>query len=267
MPFKIGLKHKLKALFFPSRLKPFKLAFPPELCESDRDLISVLLSPEAPASKLTLLSCARLVSASLAVEYVVRSQIPGDLVECGVWRGGTSILMANKLKSLYSDKILFMYDTFTGMTMPSSVDINTSSGENALDIFISKSRVDHNEWCFASYDDVLSNLQRFDVVDIAKLVKGPVEKTLLEPSNLPNQISLLRLDTDWYDSTLVELKVLYPLVSPGGVILIDDYGHWDGARKAVDEFFCSLPSHEKPLMWITDRSGRGFIKPSHNYCK
>ena len=68
-------------------------------------------------------------------------------------------------------------------------------------------------------------------------IKGKVEETLNVKQNIPDKISLLRLDTDWYSSTKKELEVLYEKVSPGGVIIIDDYGHWGGAKKAVDEFF------------------------------
>jgi predicted O-methyltransferase YrrM len=92
-------------------------------------------------------------------------------------------------------------------------------------------------------------------------VKGDVLKTLKDRGNLPKSISILRLDTDWYDSTRIELEVLYPLLTPGGIIIIDDYGHWSGARSAVDEFFSK--QEIKPFFSYIDYTGRVGIKP-HN---
>lgn len=255
-------KSLVRRLLFSRRNAYQELTFPPEISDSDSALITRLLSRHSPNAKLTLLSLERLVAISKAVDYISSRSIPGDFVECGVWRGGASILLAHKLRYYSLKKKLYMYDTFAGMNQPSSFDINSSTGKSALPTFLSFSRESHNDWCFASIDDVHSNLSAFGLSEYIRLIEGPVETTLLDPSNLPTQISLLRLDTDWYESTRVELEELYPLVAPGGVVLIDDYGHWDGARKAVDEFLSSLPSSHQPLMWITDRSGRGFVKPN-----
>ena len=97
-------------------------------------------------------------------------------------------------------------------------------------------------------------------IDIAslKFIKGDVCETLKEPDNVPDQISVLRLDTDWYESTKAELEILYPKLSNKGVLIIDDYGHWEGARKAVDEYF--LSQKYKPLFNVIDRTGRSAIK-------
>ena len=70
-----------------------------------------------------------------------------------------------------------------------------------------------------------------------KFIKGDVRKTLLDENNLPDSISILRLDTDFYDSTLIELELLYPRLTPGGYLIVDDYGHWRGSRHAVNEYF------------------------------
>lgn len=256
------IKSIVRRIFFPRSNAYQKLVFPPEITDSDCALISRLLSRDSPNAKLTLLSLERLVAISKAADYISSRNIPGDFVECGVWRGGASILLAHKLREYSLCKKLYMYDTYAGMSQPSSYDVNTSTGKSALPTFLSSSRDTHNDWCFASIDDVSFNLNSFGLSEYIRLIAGPVERTLIDPPNLPTQISLLRLDTDWYESTRVELEVLYPLVAPGGVVLIDDYGHWDGARKAVDEFLASLPSSHQPLMWITDRSGRGFVKPN-----
>jgi len=250
---------KIKSLIL-GRKTP-SLVFPPEIPPQDVDLITRLLAPESPKDRLTLLSLERLCATSISIDYIVCNNIPGDVVECGVWRGGTSILMAAKLANTKSSKTVFLFDTFEGMTKPTWHDVHSTTGVNALSTFNQLQTVSHNEWCFASFDDVQSNIKNFGLSQFTRLVKGPVEETLLTESNLPSLISLLRLDTDWYESTKLELDVLYERVAPGGVILIDDYGHWDGARRAVDEFIAALPFGQKPLMWITDRSGRGFIKP------
>ena len=94
-----------------------------------------------------------------------------------------------------------------------------------------------------------------------RFIKGDVVETLAVRSNLPPRVAVLRLDTDWYASTKAELEVLYPLLTRGGSLLIDDYGHWEGARKAVEEYFGSLTPAERPLLHFTDYTGRAGVKP------
>ena len=91
-----------------------------------------------------------------------------------------------------------------------------------------------------------------------RFIKGDVMQTLLDEENIPREISVLRLDTDWYESTLLELQVLYDRVQQGGVVILDDYGYWDGARSAVDEFF--LSRNLQPLVHVIDDTGRVFVK-------
>jgi len=94
-------------------------------------------------------------------------------------------------------------------------------------------------WAVADIEDVRRNMASTGYPqDLVRYLKGPVEQTLpaLGP---PGPIALLRLDTDWYESTKHELMHLFPLVRPGGILIIDDYGHWEGARKAVDEYFAA----------------------------
>ena len=93
-----------------------------------------------------------------------------------------------------------------------------------------------------------------------EFIKGDVKKTLKKIKNVPQKISLLRLDTDWYESTKIELEILYPLLQSKGALLIDDYGNWEGARKAVDEYMNNLDLTEKPIQWVLDSTGRGYIK-------
>ena len=85
--------------------------------------------------------------------------------------------------------------------------------------------------------NIIDSSSARDPLKNLNFIEGKVEDTLKLPKNLPDKISILRLDTDWYESTKAELEILYPKLSKNGILLIDDYGHWKGARKAVDEFF------------------------------
>lgn len=90
-----------------------------------------------------------------------------------------------------------------------------------------------------------------------EFVIGPVEETLI--TKVPERIALLRLDTDWYESTRAELEYLYPRLVVGGVLIVDDYGHWKGARKAVDEYFAAL-GNDAPLLNRLDYTGRMAVR-------
>lgn len=163
----------------------------------------------------TMTSKERMYALYKGLQYVHQANIPGDLVECGVWKGGSAMLMA-----MMSDRDIYLYDTFEGMTEPGEHDYSIA-GKDGVALGMS----------MASLESVKANLQSTNVI----FVKGKVEETI--PGTMPGQIALLRLDTDWYESTRHELIHLYPLLAPGGVIIIDDYGHYAGAKKAVDEYF------------------------------
>jgi len=113
-------------------------------------------------------------------------------------------------------------------------------------------------WCYAGRPDVQANLQSTGYpAALIHYHEGKVEDTI--PAALPGAIALLRLDTDWYESTRHELEHLYPLLSPGGPLIIDDYGHWEGARRAVDQYLACLPY---PLyLHRIDYTGRIALKP------
>ena len=130
--------------------------------------------------------------------------------------------------------------------------------KNAIDEYKLNERVNHSEWCYASIEDVQENIKEFSEVSKINLIKGDIVNTLNIQSNLPKKISVLRLDTDWFESTKKELEVLYPLLSIGGVLIIDDYGHWGGCKKAVDEYFEKIG--KKPLLIPSDYTGRICIK-------
>jgi len=149
------------------------------------------------------------------------------------------------------------------MTEPGLNDsrIGTRNSKEVLDKWVLSQQADSNAWDFATLDEVRRNFIRFDLLDESiKFIVGDVRKTLLE-DDLPGSISLLRLDTDFYDSTLIEMQVLWPRLVPGGILILDDYGHWDGARKAVDEYFVSCGIQAVLKIPIPGGGGRVIIKP------
>ena len=200
----------------------------------------------------------RLFSLYQSCLYVIDNNIEGDLVECGVWRGGSSMMIALTFLSRgISDRTLYMYDTYEGMSEPTENDIAVT-GEDASTILKREDKLAEDSiWCYASFEEVEANMAftNYPMQQI-KLVKGKVEDTLL--NNQPNKIALLRLDTDWYESTKIELEILFPKLSQHGTLIIDDFGHWEGAKKAVVEYFDQ--QHFKPLLQRIDFTGRMMIK-------
>jgi hypothetical protein len=193
-----------------------------------------------------------------AVLYVVEQPIPGAIVECGVWRGGSSMLAAMTLISRDElSRDLYLYDTFSGMTEPTEADVGFDQ-RRMTDLWSTiKSNRNDRILAYASLDEVQRNMVSTGYPpDQTHYVVGPVEETI--PATIPSEIAVLRLDTDWYESTRHELEHLWELVAPGGIIIIDDYGDWAGARKAVDEFFSGRP--DRPLLVRIDASGRIGVK-------
>lgn len=203
----------------------------------------------------TMTSPERIAAVCDAVRYVTQARIPGAYVECGVWRGGSSMAAALALLDIRStERDLYLFDTFEGMTAPSRHDLRTSDCEAAETLLDASSDVD-KIWCRASIEDVAANMAATGYpAERVKLCKGKVEDTL--PTLAPDQIAVLRLDTDWYESTRHELEQLYPRLAVGGVLIIDDYGYWAGARKAVDEYFADKPL----LLGRIDQTGRIAVK-------
>lgn len=185
----------------------------------------------------TMASAKRIQVLCEATRYVSRARIPGDVVECGVWRGGSMMAVARTLlREGDTERHLYLFDTFEGMTEPTEHDVSFE-GKAASEMMRSAPRSGDREsvWCVASDDVVRSAMQGTKYPgDRFHLVKGRVEDTV--PEQAPLRISLLRLDTDWYESTRHELEFLFPRLARGGILFIDDYGHWKGARKAVDEY-------------------------------
>ena len=194
----------------------------------------------------TMTSRSRMFAVYEAVRTIVSVGIPGDVAECGVWRGG-SMMMAAMALVYFGDtsRRLYLYDTFEGMTEPSAID---------YDLYERPATKQHYPgWCAATLQEVIENMTKtgYPQSNIV-YVTGKVEETI--PETMPERIALLRLDTDWYQSTAHELKHLYPLVSQKGFLIIDDYGHWKGAKLAVDEYFGNIDMIE------IDYTGRMIVK-------
>lgn len=190
--------------------------------------------------KLTMTPLDRIFALMDSIRYLQNNKIEGDFVECGVWRGGNAIIMAeiqNQVNNSLDKRDIWLYDTYDGMVEPDEHDLSFK-GEVANEIYSKVKNTDGgSSWSFASFDFVKEALKKVDYpFNKFKLVKGKVEDTLLLKENIPSKIALLRLDTDWYQSTKIEMELLFPKLVIGGVLVIDDYGDWQGSRKAVDEY-------------------------------
>lgn len=224
---------------------------PPDIAPADQSILQRVAA-------FTMTSTARQVALLEAVHYVVRRGIVGDFVECGVWRGGSSMIVALALAQLgVHDRDLWLFDTYEGMTPPTDLDTSLD-GLLASELLASQSPDDASSvWCCASVDEVRANMLSTGYPpERIHLVKGAVEKTI--PATAPASIALLRLDTDWYESTRHEMNHLFPRVSPNGVLIVDDYGHWQGARRAIDGYLREQQEHY--LMLRLDYTGRLLIK-------
>jgi hypothetical protein len=175
----------------------------------------------------TMTSTERIEGLHTALQSVHENKIAGDFVECGIWKGGNIVIAKKFFDSVNNIKNFLCYDTFEGMTEPGEFD-----GDKAHKTWQGKSK------CEAGMEEVVEVFKFHNLLDDRiKFIKGDVRKTLLDENNLPDSISILRLDTDFYDSTLIELELLYPRLTPGGYLIVDDYGHWRGSRHAVNEYF------------------------------
>jgi O-methyltransferase len=207
----------------------------------------------------TMTTPERVQAVLAATRYVVESGLPGAFVECGVWRGGSMMAVARTLLELGAgDRQLYLFDTFTGMTEPTAEDVMRVGGVAAKDLLAEHDR-ESRLWAVASLQDVQANMGTVGYEESRiQYVEGPVEDTI--PAHAPERIAMLRLDTDWYQSTKHELAHLYDRLVPGGILILDDYGHWSGARQAVDEF---LAEHGLTLLLHRiDVTGRIAQKPA-----
>lgn len=229
--------------------KKSALAFPEDYDDEARDIIRAV-------KPYSMTSPERLNAFILATRYIARHDIPGSIVECGVWRGGSMQACAKTLLSVgETERELYLFDTYEGMTPPTAEDLRRD-GRPAQELLDAQAK-DRPIWAVASLEDVQAG---FEEVPYPKerihYVRGRVEDTV--PEQAPEQIAILRLDTDWYASTKHELEHLYSRLVSGGVLLIDDYGYWQGSRQAVDEF---LDKTGERLLLLRMDEGRIAVKP------
>jgi O-methyltransferase len=229
---------------YPSPIDP---SFPRDF---SREKIDTILK----VKQYTMTSKERLFALCDAVSYVVKHQIGGDIVECGVWKGGSMMAVADTLLKLNdTSRELYLFDTFEGMSEPTEQD-RDFTGESANSL-LAKQKLDESSamWCYSPLEKVQESVLGVGYPsNKVHFVKGKVEETL--PYEGLGKIAILRLDTDWYESTKHELIHLFPLIAPGGVLIIDDYGWWEGARQAVDEY---IAEHQiKIFLNRIDSTGR-----------
>jgi hypothetical protein len=231
--------------------KPKKKALPSDYDDEAKEIVRAV-------RPWTMTGADKVYALIQAVRYVTRHGIPGDVVECGVWRGGSMQAAARTLLSVGdTSRDLYLFDTFEGMPPPGERDIRRSDERSAEELMAEEARERSLVWAVATLEDVQDGFAQIPYPsERIHFVKGRVEDTI--PSQAPERISILRLDTDWYDSTRHELEHLYPRLSPGGVLLLDDYGYWEGAREAVDEF---LEETGERLLLVRMASGRVAVKP------
>jgi hypothetical protein len=202
-------------------------------------------------SDLTMVDAAGLVALVDAVDATVASGVAGCFAECGVWRGGASILAALRFRARGRPAPVWMFDSFEGLPPPGEID-----GPAAAAWTRDTEGPSYHDNCTASEREVRDALARFDVE--AHIVKGWFDETLPAERERLGPIALLRIDGDWYESVLCCLTNLYDQVSPGGRIILDDYYDWDGCVLAVHDF---LASRKLPLPIVTAGSTAYFVKP------
>ena len=190
-----------------------------------------------------------------SVDHIVNNNIEGDIVECGVWKGGSVAAMVHRLcDHVDTSRNIYLFDTFAGMTEPTDVDVKVNSTTPAKIKFDELQQEDHNEWCFAGLSTVKRTMESVPYPnDKIKYVVGDVLATTVA-EDIPN-IAILRIDVDFYEGTKACLEALYPHVVSGGIIILDDYGIWNGAKQAVDEFI------DESITLQQVRHNRWFYKP------
>ena len=227
---------------------------PIELSDEENEIIDYVRSHD-----LSMCTTLNLQQTAIAAKYIAINNIPGDFVECGVFRGGNALIAAKIFKIHKSEKKVYLFDTFTGMAEPTVYDFNTRSKSTALNKYLLQKRENYTNWAYASIEEVKGNFQKLNLLTSNVIfVKGKVEDTLDQENNIPHTISFLRLDTDWYESTKKELENLYEKLVPGGILVVDDYGFFDGARKAFDEYF--VKHSPPPFLSVIDGGARIGVK-------
>jgi O-methyltransferase len=203
----------------------------------------------------TMTSPERIYALIQGVRYVSANGIAGAIVECGVWKGGSMAAAARTLLQMQDvSRDLYLFDTFEGMSEPTANDVDYS-GKSANEVIRENSSFKCADAPLEQVKEVLYGTGY--PKDRIHFVPGKVEDSI--PGSAPDAIALLRLDTDWYESTKHELIHLFPRLSKAGVIIIDDYGHWKGSRQACNEYFAE--NRVSVLLNRIDYTGRIAVKP------
>jgi len=193
-----------------------------------------------------------------SVEYIVKNNIPGDVVECGVWNGGSMLLAAMALIHFGdTSRKLYLYDTFAGMPRPDDIDCRWDGLPTlpTWEAYANSGKI----WGFGGTVEMVQDVMRLSQYPEENIIyiKGMVEDTI--PQTRPDSVSILRLDTDLYRSTLHELVHLYPQLVSGGILIIDDYGQFQGARIAADQYFAE--NNLRIFLTRIDQTVRLAVKP------
>ena len=211
-------------------------------------------------SPYTMTSKERVASLEAATRYIAGHGIAGDFVECGVAAGGSVMAMMLTLLDMGErDRRIWLFDTFEGMPEPTEYDVGRY-GTPARKTYDKRLKDGVSTWINFSLDTVRDNVSRAGYpAEHVRFVQGKVEETL--PEQGPESVALLRLDTDWYESTKAEMAILFPRLAVGGAVIIDDYFRWRGSRKAVDEY---VAANDIRIFWsrIDEHSVIGIKQPS-----
>lgn len=182
------------------------------------------------------------------LRYLAANAIPGDLVECGCFLGGVAIFMGALRNRLgLSEKRIYLYDTFDGPPLGTR-GTRIATGETEIR---RRTLPNYEEAVRENVREALGTLDGFT------LVAGKVEETL--PRSVHRELALIRLDTDYYESTRIELETLYPKLVRGGALIVDDYGIYEEARRATDEYLAAQPL--RPLLNRIDNGIWAGVKP------
>jgi len=185
---------------------------------------------------LTLTGIPRMEMLWNAIKSIKENDIKGCFVETGVYKGGSAMLACYAFKYYGMDRGVYLFDTFTGMTRPTKEDFKIGRDkkhEDYLKKWEDNNKLTHNDWCYASYEEVNNNMNSVDY-EFFDLIKGDVLDTVRE--KMCGKIAVLRIDLDFYKATKHVLKTWYNQVQKGGYIIFDDYLCWNGANEAVNEF-------------------------------
>lgn len=173
-----------------------------------------------------------LADLALQVQYVLAHNIPGSFVECGVWRGGASFLIAELLRQAeVTDRKVWLFDSFEGLPPPERID-----GPAAIAYSQNSNSPLYFNNCRASLEEVERIATELGLASYTEFVKGWFDQTLPANRDRVGPIALLRIDCDWYSSVRCCLENLYDQVADRGFLILDDYYTWDGCAAAVHEF-------------------------------